>query len=160
MLRAQSSHRPGRGPVAGENNGRHRSPGALRILPWPDWRYCRDALDGIVKGRSFLIRFEKSGESLAARARALIRLRLFSSANENPPVTMTLRSYISSSPLPLSRIRQSQGTRSLRGCCVRMLVVQLVVIALYQRGVVRRALREWMYSRNRWRACAGETVVR
>jgi len=37
--------------------------------------------------------------------------------------------------------------RWLAGCCVRMLVVQLVVMALYQRGLFRRALREWMYSR-------------
>jgi hypothetical protein len=100
------------------------------------------------------------GESLAARARVSIRLRAFSSAKGSPPVTMTWRSYSISSPLPLSRMRQSHGTRSLRGCCVRMLVVQLVVIALYQRGVFRRALSEWMYSRNRSRACAGETVVR
>src|SRR5437667_11612827 len=111
-------------------------------------------------GRFSRISFEKSGESLAAQARVLIRLRLFSWAKGSPPVTMAWRSYSSSSPLPLSRMRQSQGTRSLGGCCVRMLVVQFVVMALYQRGLFCRALSEWMYSRKRSRACAGETVVR
>ncbi len=43
------------------------------------------------------------------------------------------RSYNSSSPLPLSKMRQSLGIRSLVGRWARMLVVQLVVMALYQR---------------------------
>ena len=133
-------------PVAGVNDDRHRfRANSQEFFDEPERRCCRDASDGSAKGRPFLIRFEKSGESLAARARVSIRLRVFSSAKGSPPVTMTWRSYISSSPFPLSRIRQSHGTRSLRGCCVRMLVVQLVVIALYQRGVFRRALSEWMY---------------
>ena len=123
-------------------------------------RFVILASGGAAKGRPCLISCEKSGESLATRARVSIRLRTFSSAKGSPPVTMAWRSYISSSPFPLSKMRQSHGTRSLGGCCVRMLVVQLVVMALYQRGVVRRALSEWMYSRNRSRACAGETVVR
>src|SRR5206468_3205761 len=125
-----------------------------------DGGYRLDASDGSVPGKPSRISFEKSGESLAARARVSIRLRVFSSAKGSPPVTMRWRSYMSSSPLPLSRMRQSHGRRSLGGCCVRMLVVQLVVIALYQRGLFRRALSEWMYSRKRSRACAGEMVVR
>src|SRR4029077_14966104 len=90
---------------------------------------------GAAKGSPSRISFEKSGESLAARTRVSIRLRVLSSAKGSPLVTMTWRSYSSSSPLPLSRMRQSHGTRSLAGCCVRMLVVQLVVMALYQRGL-------------------------
>src|SRR5438034_6539707 len=125
-----------------------------------DGGYRPDASDGSAAGRPSRISFEKSGESLAAIARVSIRLRAFNSAKGSPPVTMTWRSYISSSPLPLSRMRQSHGTRSLAGCCVRMLVVQLVVMALYQRGLFRKALSEWMYSRKRSRAFTGETVVR
>src|SRR5438874_604504 len=65
------------------------------------------------KGRPSRIRFEKSGESLAARARVSIRLWVFSSAKGSPPVTMRWRSYKSSSPFPLSRMRQSHGRRIL-----------------------------------------------
>src|SRR5439155_16169387 len=127
---------------------------------WVHNGYRPDASVGSASGRPSRISFEKSGESLAARARVSIRLRAFSSVNGSPLVTMKWRSYNNSSPLPLSRMRQSHGTRSLGGCCVRMLVVQLVVMALYQRGLARRALSEWMYSRKRSRACAGEMVVR
>jgi hypothetical protein len=49
-------------------------------------------------------------------------------------------------------MRQSHGMRSLGGSCVRMLVVQLVVTALYQRGSFRRALSERIYSKKRSRA--------
>src|SRR4029453_13903238 len=132
----------------------------VRYSDAPVSSYRRDASDADASGRPSRISCEKSGESLAARARVLVRLRAFSSAKGSPPVTRTWCSYISSSPLPLSRIRQSHGMRSLGGCCVRMLVVQLVVTALYQRGLFRRALSEWMYSRKRSRACAGEIVVR
>src|SRR5438552_3536719 len=125
-----------------------------------DGGYRANALGGSVPGSPTRISFEKSSESLAARARVSIRLRVFSSAKGSPSVTMRWRSYMSSSPLPLSRMRQSHGRRSLDGCCARMLVVQLVVMALYQRGLFRRALSEWMYSRKRSRACAGEIVVR
>src|SRR2546423_1029855 len=86
------------------------------------------------------ISWEKLGALLADCARRLIRLRALSSANESAPVTMRWRSYINSSPFPLSKMRQSHGMRSPGGCCVRMLVVQLVVTALYQRGLSRRAL--------------------
>ena len=55
------------------------------------------------------MRREKSGVASAAFAAELMSVRVFSS--------------------PLSRMRQSHGAR-----CVRMLVVQLVVAALYQRG--------------------------
>src|SRR5207247_8440669 len=98
-------------------------------------RTLRDGVSYSVKtnGRPSRISFEKSGESLAARARVSMRLRVFSSAKGSPPVTMRWRSYSSSSPLPLSRMRQSQGTRSLGGCCVPTLVVQLVVNGLCQR---------------------------
>src|SRR5881392_3351070 len=96
--------------------------------------YLRDASDGSAKGRPSRIIFEKSGESLAARARASIRLRALSLANGRPSVTRARSSYNSSSPLPLSRIRQSHGILSLLGCWLRMVVVQLVVMALYQRG--------------------------
>src|SRR5882724_13552620 len=85
-------------------------------------------------GRPSRISFEKSGESLAARARVSIRLRVFSSAKGSPPVTKPPSRYNNSSPLPLSRIRQSHGILSLLGRWLRMLVVQLVVMALYQRG--------------------------
>src|SRR5437773_2178450 len=95
--------------------------------------YCATPGSGR-KGRPSRISFEKSGESLAARARVSIKLRVFSSAKGSPPVRMRWRSYKSSSPLPLSRMRQSHGRRSWGGCWVRMLVVQLVVMALYQRG--------------------------
>src|SRR5439155_24003747 len=91
--------------------------------------YC--ATTGLDRGRPSRISFEKAGESLAARARVSIRLRVFSSAKGSPSVTMRWRSYISSSPLPLGRLRQPHGRRSWGGCWVRMLVVQLVVMALY-----------------------------
>src|SRR6266567_8303238 len=116
--------------------------------------YGPDALDG----RPSRIIFEKSGESLAARARASIRLRALSSANGRPPVTKALSWYNNSSPLPLSRIRQSHGILSLLGCWLRMLVVQLVVMALYQRGCARSALSDRTYSRKRSRARSGATV--
>ncbi len=94
----------------------------------------------IAFGSPTRISCEKSGEAPADLARELTRLRVLSSANGRPPVTMRWRSYISSSPLPLSRMRQSHGMRSPGGCCVRMLVVQLVVTALYQRGLSRSAV--------------------
>src|SRR5205807_10161748 len=114
--------------------------------------------DGTAKGRLSRISFEKSGESLAARARVSIRLLCLSSANGRPPVTKAPSSYNNSSPLPLRRIRQSHGILSLLGCWLRMLVVQLVVMALYHRGCARSALRERTYSRNRSRARSVETV--
>src|SRR6266487_4536150 len=123
-----------------------------------DGGYRANALDGSVPGSPTRISLEKSGESLAARARVSIRLRALSSVNGRPPVTKALSRYNNSSPLPLSRIRQSHGIRSLLGCWLRMLVVQLVVMALYHRGTVRSALRECTYSRNRSRARSGEAV--
>src|SRR5260370_5844141 len=104
--------------------------------------------------------WENGGGGWGGGARWWIGLGFFSWEKGSPPLTMRWRSYISSSPLPLSRMRQSHGRRSLGGCCVRMLVVQLVVMALYQRGLFHRALSEWMYSRKRSRAWAGEMVVR
>src|SRR6266498_4276162 len=124
-----------------------------------DGGYRADASVGSTPGNPTRISFEKSRESLAARARVSIRHRVFSSAKGSPSVTMRWRSYMSSSPLPLSRMRQSHGRRSWGGCWVRMLVVQLVVMALYQHGLFRRALSEWMYSRKRSRAFVGEMVV-
>jgi len=52
-----------------------------------DGRYRPDASDGNSSGRSSRISFEKSGESLAARARVSIRLRVFSSAKGSPLAT-------------------------------------------------------------------------
>src|SRR5947207_15005331 len=102
-----------------------------------DGGYRADTSDGSAAGRPSRISFEKSGEALAARARVSIRLRVLSSTKGIPSVTMKWRSYISSSPLPLSRMRQSHGMRSFGGGCVRMLVVQVVVMAVYRRGLFR-----------------------
>src|SRR5439155_20281585 len=121
--------------------------------------YLRDASDGSASGSPTRISFEKSRESLAARARASIRLLAFNSAKGSPPVTKPPSRYNNSSPLPLSRIRQSHGILSLLGCWLRMVVVQLVVMALYQRGCARSALSERTYSRKRSRARFWGTVV-
>src|SRR5438093_13788610 len=91
---------------------------------------------------------EKSGDVSARLARSLIRLCALSSANGRPPVTRPPSLYNNSSPLPLSRIRQSHGILSLLGCWLRMLVVQFVVMALYQLGWAGSALRECTYSMN------------
>src|SRR3954454_5521954 len=72
--------------------------------------YLLDESDRSAKGRPSRIRLEKSGESLAAGAGASMRRRAFNSQKVIPPVTMKWRSYSSSSPLPLSRMRQSHGT--------------------------------------------------
>ena len=101
------------------------------------------------------MRVEKAGSWSAARALGLMWLRCLSSVKGRPLVAMTWCSYIISSPLSLARMRQSHGRRSLAGCWSRMAVVQLVVMALYQRGLVRSALSERTYSRKRSRACAG-----
>lgn len=73
---------------------------------------------------------EKSGLASEAFAATLMRARALSSANGRPPVASEPRSNMSSSSLPLSRMRQSHGVRSAAACCVRILVVQLLVTAL------------------------------
>src|SRR5436190_4511345 len=138
---------------------KRRDPFDSSIMPKRKSIHC--ATSGCAtQGSPTRISFEKSGESFAARARVSIRLRALSSANGRPPVIKPPSRYNNSSPLPLSKMRQSHGILSLLGCWLRMLVVQLVVMALYQRGLVRSALSERTYSRNRSRTRAGGAVRR
>src|SRR5438093_3822811 len=131
---------------------------ALVTRSQTDGGYRPDASDGSASGSPTRISCEKSDDVSARLARSLIRLCALSSANGRPPVTKAPSLYNNSSPLPFSRIRQSHGILSLLGCWLRMLVVQFVVMALYQRGSVRSALRECTYSRNRSRARLGGAV--
>ena len=79
------------------------------------------------------VRLDPFGAS-ADFAAALTSACFLNPAKSRPPVAMAPRSKRSSSPLPLTRMRQSHAARLSEACWLRMLVVQLVVTALYQRG--------------------------
>ena len=102
---------------------------------------------------------EKFGSWSAARARSLIRLRCFNSANGQPSGgdgVILIKHFVGFSvkenaPIPWC----TEFSRRW----VRMLVVQLLVTALYQRGLSCRTFTVFMYSRNLSRACIGEASV-
>ena len=114
----------------------------------------------MVCGKPSRMTREKFGSLSAARARSLIRLRCLSSLNGNPrggDGVILIKHFVrlsiqENAPIPWST--------NLAARWVRMLVVQLLVMALYHRGFSCRALMVFMYSRNLSRACAGEASVR
>ena len=105
---------------------------------------------------------EKSGLLSAALAAALMCACSFRADSGRPSVTKLPCSYIISSILPLSRMRQSKRVRTLRASAAytAMLVVQLLVKALYHSGRRCRLLIRSRYSRRILRARGGLTIVR
>src|SRR5262249_11292865 len=155
-----NTHLDARSPLYVENahyqDTKNTKKRKLGVLTWCSWCLGGES----VYGRPSRMRAEKSAAPSAALARSVMSLRALSSS-KGRRVSSTPRSYQSSGRYPLARLRHLQGfTGPTRRAWSRIVVVQLCVGAVYQRGCSARRLSSSAESISRARERSGDVCTR